>query len=270
MDHAIIISVLLSTMVAVTIWTTPEQGALRRAFLNGISLWCQWLPVISTLIYMLIVALSLTHIRAFSPLSLTAYFSTPELLVLLLAGPMFLTRAGNLIAIATIIFGINNLLADSGSLPSTPSLIILVASLTMNAVLADRMPWHPKPGYMSTAPQIREYFFIAVCGSSIAFTAIAVVKVRSLGIWISRLFPFDISDPALFLILCSVLLGWLGVLLGYTRHTIIPALCLPTYLISSYLTRLPNHMLIIPFIATIALSLASADRFYNLSRIVRR
>jgi hypothetical protein len=217
-----------------------------------------------------IIALTLSPLNGFTQWSIGRHFSSPELVVMLLAGPMFLTRAGNLIAIATMIYGATTMLIEPAIQPPSAGLLILFTSLTITAILADRMPWHPRMNFGSLAQQIRNFFFVAICSVSLAFTIIAIIRVKPFGIWIDHLFFYQIPARTLFFALTALLLGWFGVLLGYTRHALLPVLCLPTYLVVTYLTNLPNHVLIVPFAATVALSLASADHFYNFQRRARR
>lgn len=189
-------------------------------------------------------------------LHLGDYFTKPELLIMLLAGPLFLSRAGNLIAIATLVFASARILASSSPLAASPGIVAFVISLTIAATLADCMPWHGPLPFGSSRQKIRHVLMVAISIVSCSLILVAILRVKSFSLWVNTILALGLSAPELFLCLSVVLLAWLGVLLGLSPHIFLPILSLPTYIVAAYLTNVPDSLLLVPWVAAIALTLS--------------
>ena len=112
----------ISTILAFLLVLAVAGAALRffqvrRTYYIGISLWSRWLPVVATGIYLGTLAMNLAADGRIDPgpLSFTGFFSTAEVIVLFLAGPLFLTRLGNIFGALTLAYCIERLLGSPGT-----------------------------------------------------------------------------------------------------------------------------------------------------------
>lgn len=254
--------ILLATMVGITLVLGARYHQLRRNYYFGIAMWARWLPVAATGIYLAALAVNLAPISELEnhTLSLGGVFSTLEIVVLFLVGPLFLTRLGNILAAAAVAYSVERLLADSGTGAPNIGLFLVSGAATVVAVLGDKMPWRAAEGPQFLLHRIREIALVALAVSSLGVVAAGLLKVHGFEHWLDARFGTSASDPILLGIMLALFIGWLTVALGMTRHFTIPLLGLPTLLVLAYVTAWPSSLLVIPFALCLSLSLATAER----------
>jgi len=192
-------------------------------------------------------------------LSLGSFFTLPELLVLFLVGPLFLTRVGHLLAIASVVYCMQKLLGQTLTSPSL-ALYLVIGAATIVAVLGDKMPWLAAEGPNRLAQMIREALLFVLTTGALCAVFTGIVRVHGFAHWLSHALALQI--PALFLLvlLLTLLGGWASIALGYTRHFTLPLLSLPSLFVVAFATAWPSDVLLVPFALSLALSLATADR----------
>ncbi|MEZ4742891.1 MAG: hypothetical protein R3B45_10670 [Bdellovibrionota bacterium] len=236
---------------------------LYKSYKVGLALWCQLLPILGFLLYMGVLALNLIFTRL-NFLELNSFLSMPEIMILFLAGPLFLTKAGNLIGISTLVYIVEKSFGTHTNF--NIGVTILVCSVTIIATLADKMPWHQKHYYGSQAQKIRELFIIALGIIAIAIMFYSFLNMRFLSFWINKIFSLHLAKKTIFIGLSVMFIGWTGVILGASRHILVLLLCLPTCLTFSFISGWPASMTAIPFTGLICLALSNADSQLNLQR----
>jgi hypothetical protein len=232
---------------------------LKRSYYLGISLWSRWLPVAATGIYLATLTVNLFANGGVdpAPLSLSTLFSVPEMTVLLIAGPLFLTRAGNLIGAVALAYVMEKMLASPAA-DTTLAFYLMTASTAVVAVLSDRMPWLSIEGINQFAEKMREILLIALTISALAVVFAGIIKVHGFNHWVSTSFGLGLPDPLMMMLLVALFVGWLSVALGFTRNFTIPLLSLPTLFVLAYISEWPAEVLLVPFVLALALSLAAA------------
>lgn len=240
---------------------------LKRSYYLGISLWSRWLPVAATGIYLATLTVNLFAMGAMSgdPLALSSLFSLPEMAVLLIAGPIFLTRAGNLAGAVALAYVMEKMLATPGA-ETTPAFYLMTASTAIVAVLSDRMPWLSMEGINQLAEKMREILLIALTIGALAVVFSGIIKVHGFARWLGASFGIALPDVVMLLALVALFVGWLSVALGFTRNFTIPLLSLPTLFVLAYISEWPAELLIVPFVLALALSLAAAERRLHRTR----
>lgn len=239
--------------------------SLKRAYYLGVAAWSRWLPVVGTGLFLAILALNLAQPHAFRALTLTSTFSTLELVVLFLVGPLFLTRIGGVLATATVLYCIERLLLGNADASPTIGLQLVCAAATFAAVLGDRIPWLAGTP-SAVAPKLREILLVVVTIACLAIVFTALIKVHGFHRWFTGFIGLDLPAPVAMVGLVLLFLGWLSVALGFTRPFAITLLTLPTLFALAYVTACPASWLVIPFALTLALSLATAERRTMLRR----
>lgn len=234
---------------------------LKRSYYLGISLWSRWLPVAATGIYLATLTVNLFAMGSMGtdPLALSSLFSLPEMTVLLIAGPIFLTRIGNLVAAAALAFVMQKMLATP-SAETTAAFYMMTATTAVIAVLSDRMPWLSMEGINQFAEKMREILLITLTTSALAVVFSGIIKIHGFGRWLGQSFGLGMPDALLLFLLVLLFVGWLSVALGFTRNFTIPLLSLPTLFVLAYISEWPSELLIVPFVLTLSLSLAAAER----------
>lgn len=261
MDSTFFTILSVMSLVAILYVVTTRVHLLKRSYNQGLTLWGRWLPVASTGLYLAVLSVNLAPggpMRGHS-LSLDGVFSTTEIIVLFLVGPLYLTRLGNILATATIAYCIERLLADSSTTPHV-GLFLVTGAATVVAVLGDKMPWLAGEGPQILAIKLRQILLTSITIAALAVIAVGVIKVHSFSRWITTVFGWQLPDIVVLGILLALFFGWMSVALGFTRHVTIPALCVPTLLVLAFVTEWPSTLLIIPFALCLALSLATGDR----------
>jgi hypothetical protein len=237
-------------------------GHLKRSYYAGILLWSRWLPVAASGLYLAVILVSL--LAGATPtepaLSLNAFFSTFELVALFFVGPLFLTRLGNLLAAATLVYCSERLLVGHPEMAPTVAVYLVTAASTVVAVLGDKMPWHSARGSSAVAQKLREILLIAVTIGCLAVVFTGIIKVFAFTRWVQATFGIAVPSFLMLLTLLAIFFGWLSVALGFTRHLTLPLLSLPSLFVLAYITEWPTYLLVVPFALCLALSLTSAER----------
>jgi len=256
---------ILGLVFAATVAAIFSGRKRSKAYLCGISLWCKFLPLATILIYMLLLGSNLAAGYMLESFSLASLLSVQEMVVMFLAGPMFLTRAGNLIGLSTLVYLINKI-GFSESLVSGHGIFTLVISVTTITILADKMPWHPQKSYGFQAQRIRDLSLVLAGFLSLALIFLTLLKLKSLGFWLDRMFLLQLPKQILFAALASVFLGWLGIILGIGRTFLVFLICIPTCIALAFITNWSSSLVAIPFAGLLSLALASADQNLNRQR----
>jgi hypothetical protein len=238
---------------------------LKRSYYFGVNAWGHWLPVFATGLYLavLVVNLAAAGELADHTLALGHVLKLFELIFLLMIGPLFLTRWGNAIAaLALVYFAQRVLMQADDPLAATnfAAAHLILASTTVVAVLGDKMPWLSGDRVQGTANKLREILLIFLCVGALGVTATGMIKFAGFTRWFNG--EFGLGTPAFMMlgILTAMFAAWLSVVLGFTRHFMMPVITLPSTLVLAYITGWPPLLMIVPFIASLALSLATADR----------
>lgn len=261
MNSMIVAVLLVFLAIAVLAVVASAIFELKKVFYLGVAIWSQWLPVLAVIIYLTILGSNLLVGSDFGGkiLNLSGYMSIPEIVVLFLVGPMFLTRVGNILALATVAYCTQRLLFGDTSAASL-SLLLMIGSAMVVAVLNDRMPWIAASGYDPTAAKLREMISLGLSIGGLVVILVSIVKVYAFTKWLNALTGIAVSAPAVLSCLVLMSVGWLSVAAGFTRQITMPLLCLPSIFALAFLTNWPSYLLVVPLSACIALSLASADR----------
>jgi hypothetical protein len=239
-----------------------RSDELRRIYYTGIAAWARWLPVVATGLFLavLVTNLMLDEAAGAPALNLAAFFSTTELVVFFLVGPLYLTRLGNVLATATVLYCIERLVVgDSGQAP-TLAVYMVMASATVVAVLGDKAPWLQGERTTPLAHRFREVLLIAFTVACLAVVFTGIVKIYAFNRWIAATFGMTLPAAVTLGLLVAIFCGWLSVALGFTRHFTIPLLCLPSLFVLAYITGWPSHLLVVPFALCLALGLSTAER----------
>lgn len=240
---------------------------LRKAYFLGITLWSSWLPVCCAAMLVMLLGINLTGAPGFNAelRNLNQFFGAPELLILFIVSPLLFTRANNIVGAAIAIYCLERLLLSEQPIPSSQSILIVMATSTSVAIIGDKMPWHLFSHPNITAHRMREVLILALAMAALATIFATIINFREFSNWLSQHFAWEYG-PKLCLVGLGVLfIGWFSVALGVTRHFVLPAMCLPSIFASAYITQWPAYVLVVPFAAGLALSLAVTDR-----RIIRR
>lgn len=245
-----------------------ESPTLRRAMYFGIELWSMVLPLLSVMIYLSILFVNVYPAKSLNPrmLDLSHYFSMAELTVLLCVGPLFLTRFGNLLGLATAFYAVERVaLGSSGAHGMSAGLMLLVGSSSIIAVLADRLPWHSGIAKEIASKKLRELLVNLVAVLALGLFFAAILKSYKYADWLESFFGFAVQREVVLAALTLALVGWLGIALGFMRGALLSILLLPTILTITFIGQTPNYALIIPFFIILGLCLATSDH-----RLLRR
>lgn len=234
---------------------------LQRHTLVGAAALARWAPVAATGLYLAVLAVNLSPGAPLNghDLNLSGVFSTVEIIVLFLIGPLFLTRMGNVLAVATVAYSIERLLAGAAWTPNV-ALFIVSGSATTVAMLGDKMPWLQAEGSQILAYKVREIVLIALTTAALGVLGVGMLKAHALSIWVGELFKLQISYVAIMAAIAATFVGWLTVALDSTRRFAVAILALPTLVVLAYVTEWPSTLLIIPFALCLALSLTHGER----------
>jgi hypothetical protein len=235
---------------------------LRRMYYAGIAAWARWLPVVATGIFLAVLVTNLmTDEAAGAPsLSLAPFFSTAELVVLFLVGPLFLTRLGNVLATAAVLYFIERLVVGYSGQTPTLAVYLVMAAATIVAVLGDKVPWLAGESTTPLAHRFREVLLIAFTIACLAVVFTGIVKIHAFNRWIAATFGMAMPAAVTLGLLVAIFCGWLSVALGFTRNFTIPLLCLPSLFVLAYITGWPSYLLVVPFVLCLALGLSTAER----------
>lgn len=235
---------------------------LKQSYYFGVSLWSRWLPVLATAIYLSLLSVNLINSSSQIPdaLNLGKVFSTLELTIFFLIGPLFLTKVGFIIAFATLSFTIERFVGGGITAASSGCLYLFTSAVTFIALLGDKMPWLSKRTPNAVAQKIRDILVVGLCIGSLGVIAASFPKIPGFQKWLVQILSIDLPRFAILLLLVATFMGWLSVVLGFTRNVTLPLMSLPTLFIFAFVTSWPSYLLIIPFSVCLALALSSADR----------
>lgn len=256
---ATIVAVSLIVLVAIL---GSRFNHLKQSYYFGVGIWSRWLPVIATAIYLSLLAVNLINDTAQIPkeLNLGNLFSTLELTVFFLIGPLFLTKIGCIIAFGTLTFTIERFVSGGVTAANSGCLYLFTSSVTFIALLGDKMPWLSNRSPNPIAQKIRDILIVGLCIGSLGVIAASFPRIPGFQKWISQMLSIDLPRFAIVLLLVAIFMGWLSVVLGFTRNVTLPLMSLPTLFIFAFVTSWPSYLLIIPFSVCLALALSSADR----------
>lgn len=235
---------------------------LRRSYYFGVSIWSRWLPVLATALYLSLLVVNLISSPGQVPqsLQLMGVFSSAELMVLFIVGPLFLTKVGFIIAFATLAFTIERFISSGIPTSSAGCMYLFTSAVTFIALLGDKMPWFTYSATNPIAQKIRDFLVFGVAVGSLGVIGASFTQVPGFQKWVYQVLAIDIPKFLLLMILVGIFIGWLSIVLGFTRNVTIPLMSLPTLFILAYITHWPSYLLIIPFSVCLALALSTADR----------
>src|SRR5690348_4117578 len=168
--HPTIWATVLCFTIMVTILALGERFRyLKQCYYLGINTWAQWLPVLSMVVFELILLAGLLGRVPFgSPeLSVVHSLSKPEVLVLALIGPLFLTSAGNALGMATTLHLIARVGLTSGANGPALGIMTLLVCSTFIMILSDKIPWSRQQGFNPMATKIREIVSLIISFGSL-------------------------------------------------------------------------------------------------------
>jgi hypothetical protein len=259
-------TVLIAVVVILSLAVVVRRfSKIKQSYYSGVSLWNRWLPVFSTGVFLAVFAANIAggDNLAGENLDLFGYFNMYEMFVLFFVAPFFLTRMGSFLAAASLVYTAQKLFGGDVIIEPKLSLYLLLSSTTIVAILGDRMPWLIRMKGPSTGQKIRESLLLFVAVSALGLVFASIIKIYGFNRWMAGSLDIGLPAPVTVVVLAIVLLGWLSVALGMTRHLSIPLLSLPTLFVLAYITSWPSTLLVIPFAACLALSLATADRRFQ-------
>ena len=234
---------------------------LKRSYYFGINIWSRWVPVLGTATFIMILGANVVGGR--NPLlkifDLGSTLTFPELVVLFLVGPLFFSGAGSLLAAGTVVYLVERLLID-GAFHVGGSWLLLIGSTTTVAILADRLPWIPENPRGTVNSLIREVLVVALSFAALGTIFAAIFKAPALALWARQSLALPLHSNILLMVMGLLLAGWFTIVMGVTRHFTLPIVCLPSILVTAFITRWPSYILVVPMTICIALSLAVADR----------
>ena len=254
-----------SILVALLSVLSARFALFKRSYYLGISAWGSWLPVLATGFYLalLVVNVASSGDLADHTLNLGRVLSLTEMIVLLMLGPLFLTRWGNIVSTAVLVYIAQRLSLQSDDPLAATNFAashLVLGALTVVGVLGDKMPWLKGDRVQATSHRLREILLIFVAVGALAVTATGMIKYGGFTRWFNILFGVAVPSAAMLGLLTAVFMAWLSVALGFTRHFMMPLISLPSVLVLAYLTAWPSLLIVVPFVASLALSLAIADR----------
>ena len=239
----------------------------KRTYYSGVTWWSRWLPVCAIGAYISILGINLLpSLGARTFLRLSNYFSLPELIVFASITLLFFTRLGNLIASVSIIYALHRLLANAMITTENLGLYIFMGSLTIIAMLGDKLPWLAVGSPNFIAQRFREITVTLVTISAVGILCSALLDLAEFTRWVNSALGVRLSNGPICVLLISLLIGWITVALGYTRHLTLLFLCLPTICVLSFVSNWPSYCLIVPFVLCQSLSMAITDRREQLRR----
>jgi hypothetical protein len=233
---------------------------LQRGYYFGVHLWSRWLPVAAIGVFIAVVFVNLVGAAARGPLAIGSFLAVPELALLALAGPLMLTRYGNVMAMGLVAYLLVRVLGAANDSVPTPAIHFFLGPLTVVAVLGDKMPWRLADGPNALAQKIREILLVLSTVGAIAIVGLCIFKVVGFARWTNGRFGLPITPPATLFLLFALFTGWVTVALDLTRNFTIPLLGLPTLFVFAFVTGWPSPFLIVPFAVCMSLSLSTAER----------
>jgi hypothetical protein len=265
MSSSLTATVVAASLIVLVAILGARFDHLKRSYYFGVSIWSRWLPVLATAIYLSLLVVNLVNSPSQVPstLKLTSVFSTAELTILFLVGPLFMTKIGFLVAFATLSFTIERFISSGIPTSSAGCMYLFTSAVTFVALLGDKMPWFANQFANPVAQKIRDIMVVGVAVGSLGVIGASFTQVPHFQKWVYQVLSIDIPKFLLLLVLIAVFIGWLSVVLGFTRNVTIPLMSLPTLFILAFITHWPSYLLIIPFSICLALALSTADRRSN-------
>lgn len=262
MGSSLTATVVAGSLIVLVAILGARYEYLKRSYYFGVNIWSTWLPVLATAIYVGLIAINLLSERGQLPaaLDLGRFFTSVELTVLFVVGPLFMTKIGFLIAFATLSFTIERFVSFGFTASSSGCLYLFTSAVTFVAILGDKMPWLSKRFSNGTPQKIRDILVVGMGIASLGLMTAAFTKIPSFQKWIVQILGIDIPNVLILFVLIGIFIGWLSVVLGFTRNITLPLLSLPTLFVLAFVTGWPSYLLIIPFSVCLALALSTADR----------
>ena len=253
------IAILLAiTSVLLVAFFSKRSGVLRKIYFSGVSFWSQWMPVLASAAYLGFLASNVTQLKA-SPLYMGDTFNFVELIGLFLVGPLFLTRVGNILATATLIYCFQHFILDPSSIATAP-IFVFTAALTTIAILGDKMPWIPQSSSGPAGAKLRDAMLAVLTLGAMGVLVATVIKIYAFNRWLGDTVGVEISVYITMGLLLSSFMGWLLIALGMSRSIALPILSLPTTIALAFITGWGAYMLVIPFTMCLAFTLTSSER----------
>lgn len=262
---AVFLGMLLVALLSVL---SKRFASLKRSYFLGVTTWGNWLPVLATGLYLalLVVNLLAAGELANRSLSLGPLLNLFEMTFLLMVGPLFLSRWGNLLATGVLVYFAARLFeqVDAQGAAAAPHLIL--AATTIVAVLGDKMPWHPSERSGSGADRVRDFLLMVLSSGALSVLAMGLIRYVGFTRWFNVSFGAALPPMMMLGVLAALLIAWLTIALGITRHFMLPLVTLPTALVLAYVSHWSTLLIIVPFIASLAISLTTADQRAELRR----
>lgn len=233
---------------------------LKRSFYLGVMVWSKWTPFFAVIVYLIVLGsyfLPFGTVR--SLISVSSYLSKIEILTFLLIAIFFMSSLGNLVSSAALIYLTFRFSSISPS-NAPMSIYLLLGSTTVVALLADKLPWNQPDGTVSYAKRMRQLILFVLSFGFISMSILAIARIHILVPWLENHLKISASEFSLIALMLLTAVGWISISIGQTRHFTMLILAIPSLIILAFITSWPSYFLFIPFVACLALSLATADR----------
>src|SRR5690606_7999890 len=119
-------------------------------------------------------------------------FSSAEMTVLFLVGPLFLTKIGFLVAFATLSFTIERFVSAGIPTGSAGCMYLFTSAVTFVALLGDKMPWFANQIASPVAQKIRDILVVGVSIGSLGVVAASFTQVPHFQKWVYQVLSIDI------------------------------------------------------------------------------
>jgi hypothetical protein len=250
----------LALMIVLKILTDRFEF-IRRAYLRGIALWAHWLPVLAALGFIFIIGANVSNdpMLPRQYFRLDMFFESFELLILFVLSPLLFTRAGNIVAAASALYCIERIiLSNSPAEPNLGVILILSCSIIIS-LIGDKMPWHLRSKYQSSLDRLREIAVLILCFAALSFIFASILNLKAFSRWLLIYYKLNLGQDIAIVSLVVLFLGWIAVAIGTNRRLSLPFLCILTMFPIAFVSHWSGYVLLVPFVATVSLSLASID-----------
>ncbi len=251
-------------LLALVLISFAKFFGFKGGVYSATAVWATSLPIMATFGSSIILLANLTSSQRFAAdsMALKPFFSTPELLILLILSAFYTTKLGqSLAALCTSLIllriGFRPLNVFPGGLGVS---LLLVCSVTI-FVLGDYLPWlmPGKPNNRS-GNVVRALTLGILCAASIGMTLLALFRLPEFCVWIEKIFGKIPSESLSTSLLCGVLVGWTLIALGQMRQALLFLMALPTLLLFSFIIGWTAPYLVAFLTLTTTLAIATQER----------